>query len=274
MQYSFDTPLPTNLYVEIGRGSVHVRAADVTTTTVQVDGSAMEDVEVTYEGDQISVVAPRKRTGFFGGSEPKVDVTVVAPTGSALVAKLGSADLVAEGSLGAVRTKTGSGDLRMEHVTGAAVVDTGSGDITLGRIDGDLRAKTGSGDVTVATTNSTAGISTGSGDVRINHTQAAAVLKAGSGDLRVDRADADLSLTSGSGDLVASLVTRGGVQARNATGDIVIGVPSGLPVWTDVSSVTGRISSNLEGAGQPADGEEHLELRATSVSGDIVLKQV
>ena len=52
-----------------------------------------------------------------------------------------------------------------------------------------------------------------------------------------------------------------------------VGVPAGLPVWTDVSTVTGSVSSDLEGAGQPADGEPFLALRARTVSGDIYLEQ-
>jgi hypothetical protein len=45
-------------------------------------------------------------------------------------------------------------------------------------------------------------------------------------------------------------------------------------VWTDLTTVSGAIRSDLEGVGQPEDGAEHLELRAKTVSGDIVLKQI
>ena len=50
-----------------------------------------------------------------------------------------------------------------------------------------------------------------------------------------------------------------------------IGVPAGVPVWTDISTVSGRIRSDAEGAGQPAEGQHHIEVRAKTVSGDIVL---
>ena len=42
-------------------------------------------------------------------------------------------------------------------------------------------------------------------------------------------------------------------------------------MWTDISTVSGAIRSNLEGAGEPAEGADHVELRAKTVSGDIVL---
>ena len=45
-------------------------------------------------------------------------------------------------------------------------------------------------------------------------------------------------------------------------------------MWTDISTVSGAIHSNLEGVGQPAEGADHVELRAKTVSGDIILRQV
>jgi len=45
-------------------------------------------------------------------------------------------------------------------------------------------------------------------------------------------------------------------------------------VWTDVSCVSGSVSSNLTGAGQPEDGQDYIEIRATTVSGDISLAQL
>ena len=37
--------------------------------------------------------------------------------------------------------------------------------------------------------------------------------------------------------------------------------------------MSGRIHTNVEGVGQPAEGADHVELRATTVSGDVVLTQ-
>jgi hypothetical protein len=50
-----------------------------------------------------------------------------------------------------------------------------------------------------------------------------------------------------------------------------VGVPTGTPVWTDITTVSGRIHNALEGVGEPAEGADHVELRATTVSGDVVL---
>jgi hypothetical protein len=44
-------------------------------------------------------------------------------------------------------------------------------------------------------------------------------------------------------------------------------------VWTDITTVTGQIQSSLQGAGQPQEGQDHVEVRAKTVSGDVVLTE-
>ena len=99
-------------------------------------------------------------------------------------------------------------------------------------------------------------------------------MKSGSGDLRVREVAGDVTLTTASGDLVVDRMLRGALNAKNASGDIVVGVPAGIPVWTDVSTVSGSVRSSLQGAGEPAEGQEFVELRAKTVSGDISLEQL
>lgn len=274
MEKHFETPTPVRLYVELGKGSLSVTAADVGTATVSVTGSQADEVEVVQDGRQISVIAPRQRVGFFSGSEPALDIDVTVPTGSDLLTRTGSADQTATGSFGLAKVKAGSGDVRLDRHTNHVLVDSGSGDIVVAEVEGDLRIKSGSGDVEVGRAGGSIAISTGSGDIKVDTTGGAVMLKSGSGDLSVETAESDVSLSSASGDLVVGRIARGAVTAKNASGDIRIGIPAGIPVWTDVSSVTGRIGSDLEGAGQPEKGQDYVEVRAKTVSGDIVLKQL
>ena len=67
---------------------------------------------------------------------------------------------------------------------------------------------------------------------------------------------------------------RGQLTAKNVSGDIRVGVPAGVPVWTDITSLTGSVRSNLEGAGEPEEGQDFIELRARTVSGDVHLEQL
>ena len=272
MQNIFETPGPTSLYVEIGAGDVAVRAEDTDRTVIDVDGKYADEVVVEQRGDEIVVIAPKHRAGLFGSQELRVRASL--PTGSALATKLGSADVTAAGRLGAARVRTGSGEVRLEDVSAEVIVETGSGDLLVGSAGGELRVKSGSGDVAVSHLGGTGSVSTGSGDVEIETAAGPVAVKSGSGDLRVRDARDGVELGTASGDLRVDRLHRGRLNAKNVSGDIHIGIPAGVPVWTDITSMTGSVSSDLDGAGQPAEGQAYIELRAKTVSGDITLEQL
>lgn len=270
--YRFETHQPVKLYVELGSGRIQVRAEETTESHVEVTGRDADRVVVELDGDRLNVIAPKDRTGFLGGDR-KIELAITVPTDSALQVKSGSADLFADGRYAVTHVRSGSGDVSIETVAGPALVETGSGDIRIAVVQEALRVKSGSGDVAIETAGAEVAISTGSGDVEIGSSNGAAVVKTGSGDLKVGEAQTDVTLTTGSGDLVVGAAHRGRLTVKGASGDVHVGIPAGVPVWTDVSTVSGRISSDLSGAGEPEDGADYVELRAKTVSGDIVLTE-
>ncbi len=270
--YQFETHQPVQLYVELGAGTVSVQAQETTQSRVQVSGREAARVAVELDGDHLSVIAPKDRTGFLGGDR-KLDIQITVPTDSMLQAKVGSADINARGRYSTTHVRTGSGDVQIEVIGAQGLVETGSGDIRIGSAQQELRIKSGSGDIMIGEADAAVSISTGSGDVEIGTSSGPASVKTGSGDLKVVEANTDVSLSTGSGDLVIGTAHRGRVIAKGASGDVQVGVPAGVPVWTDVSTVSGRISSSLSGAGEPEDGADYVELRAKTVSGDIVLTE-
>ena len=271
--HEFETHRPVDLYVENGSGTVVVTADDTTETAVEVTGRHADETVVHQDGHQVSVLAPKSRAGFLGG-DSKLDMTITVPSDSQLTVRTGSADVTARGSYRGARLKSGSGDVTIEILDGPAVIETGSGDVRIDTADQELRVKSGSGDVRVQYAGGASSISTGSGDVEIGTSNAPTVVKTGSGDLNVAEAHDDVSLTTGSGDLVIRTATRGRLTAKGASGDVNVGIPAGVAVWTDLSTVSGEIRSTLDGVGEPEAGADHVELRAKSVSGDILLTQV
>lgn len=272
--YDFESHEPVRLYVELGKGAVHVTATDTTETHVQVTGRDADDVTVQQSGRGVSVIAPRQRTGFFGGGDSAVEVSVTVPFTSELAVKTGSADVTVTGTVGTTEIKSGSGDVRLADLSGPGLVETGSGDVTIVVANAELRVKSGSGQVSVGHAESAVAISTGSGDVELGTTSGPAAVKTGSGDLKVVDANTDVSMTTGSGDLQVGTAHRGRFTVKGASGDVRIGIPAGVPVWTDISTLSGSIHTGLESVGEPAEGADHIELRAKTVSGDIVLHQV
>ena len=272
MEQTFHTPDPVALFVALGAGSLTVEAADTSESRVDIDGPRADEFTVELHDGHLAVVAPKGR--FLGIGHDRHTVRVVVPTGSDLSTKTGSADTETLGSLGTVTLKTGSGDVEVERADGPLVVDSGSGDIRCHEAAAEVRIKSGSGDVDLGDVRGTTGISTGSGDVVIGSVHERTVVKTGSGDLELKRAEADVNLTTASGDLVVGHAPRGRITARNVSGDVRVGIPAGTPVWTDVNTVSGSVASNLESAGKPADGQDYVELRASTVSGDVHLVQV
>lgn len=273
MQETFHTPEPISLYVEIGAGRVTVDAIETTETHVRVEGPDADLVTVDQRDGEVVVSGRPRRTGFFATTS-ELDVTVTLPLDSDLATKVGSADLVATGRYSSARIKSGSGDVRLAELTDNAVVDTGSGDVEIESALSNLRVKAGSGNVTIGRVAGSVVVSAGSGTVQVGSTEATAALKSGSGNVAVMEAHTDLSAVTGSGDVFVGSIRRGALKAKAASGDIHIGVPAGIPVWTDISCVTGSVRSDLQGAGQPEQGQDYIEIRATTVSGDIQLAQL
>lgn len=270
-EHSFETPGPVQLFVELGKGGLQVRASASGATQVRIRGREADQVSVEQQGRRISVVAPKQR-GLFGGDNA-LHVEVDVPEDSDVAARTGSADVLLEGPLGTGTIRSGSGDVRVEQLGGTGVIETGSGDVRLDVADGDLRVKSGSGEIDLGRTAASVVVSTGSGDVTIGSANGPTAVKTGSGDLKLHESHTDVTLSTGSGDLAIGAAHRGRVTVKGASGAVRVGVPAGVPVWTDISTVSGEIRSGIGGTGAPAEGQPYVELRAKTVSGDIVLAE-
>ena len=114
-----------------------------------------------------------------------------------------------------------------------------------------------------------------SGDIEVGRADGPISFKTGSGDIVVREAQGgQAQLSAGSGQLHVGRMASGIAQRKNASGDIRFGVPAGTPVWTDVTSVSGHVRSSLPATGAPRDGQDHVEVTARTVSGDVYLESV
>lgn len=271
VRHRFDTPVPVELTVDLGRGSLRVAAAETGETEVLVSGEQADEASVGQHGEQVRVRAPHQSTGFRRSGH--LDVEVRLPMGSTLAVRTASASVDVTGHIDGGRLRTASGSVSIESTSGPMLVESGSGDVEIREATDSLRVKSGSGDVVIGHAGSAVAVSAGSGDIRVVDGHGAVGAKTGSGDLYVVDARGDVSLHSGSGDLVVGTLHGGSVTARGASGGVEVGIPRGTPVWTDINTMSGRIDSDLAGVGEPAPGQDHVEVRATLVSGDVRLRQ-
>jgi DUF4097 and DUF4098 domain-containing protein YvlB len=167
--------------------------------------------------------------------------------------------------------KTGSSDISISADIGSSKIISGSGDITIGNAV-DLDCGSGSGDISVARVDGNgARLSSGSGDISIGEANCPIAAKSGSGEVVVKSLRAaNLQANSGLGGIAVS-ATSGSVDLRSASGSMTIGVSDNLPVWLDLSSVSGDIRIGLESTTQPNPGEPYITVRARTASGDIAI---
>ena len=276
--HHFDTTGPVRLRLEFGAGDVALEASDTTTTTVDLqpigdDDESREAVDQTIieqRGDEILVKVPRGRRLR---RSPKLRLRMNLPLGSQLSAELQSADLVATGEYGTSDVSSGSGDVSVTTVAGDARVMTGSGDVALELVTGACQLKAGSGSVRIRDAGGVTNVGTGSGDVLVARAGADVSVKSGSGDVRVDEATGSVALVSGSGNLQVGRVGAGKVSAKAASGDVHIGVAAGTAAWLDLNTISGDVVNGLDDTAPPVAGDPVVEIRATTVSGDVLIRR-
>jgi hypothetical protein len=180
-------------------------------------------------------------------------VTVTAPAGSQLKIRAGSADVKTTGAAGRADVATGSGDVALERADGAVTVRTGSGAITLGPTLAGLQVRSGSGDVEASSVAGSATLATGTGAIWLGVVAGEVLARSGSGDMSVaEAASGSLELITGSG-------------------EVRVGIRSGIAAEVELSSGAGKVSSELDLATTPPEGDVPLRIRARTGSGDAVV---
>jgi DUF4097 and DUF4098 domain-containing protein YvlB len=255
--YTFDTPEPVDLRIKTSSGTITVVAADVATSTVAVtpvDDDARELAEgtaVTFDGRGLSVETPERRQ-ILSIRRRRVDVTVTVPTGSSLTTRTASATLSATGRYATVEAHSASGDMIIDEV------------------DGDVEAHVASGDVTIGSGRAVSAHSA-SGRIRIGHATGDVDVRCASGKVQVGVAEGSVRAKTASGDISIDEARTGTITLDVASGDLRIGVRTGVTAHLDLRSVSGRIRSELPIEDDAPDGGAPLEIKARSTSGNVLV---
>ena len=121
MDNRFPTSHPLTVDLQVPAGTVAVQVHDAPVTTVHVEGSRADGLEVTFDerpsGDRLSVAYRGKKWFSLFSSGRDLEVTVVVPEGTTLDVSTGAADLEVSGTVAALSYRSGSGDLRFDDVT-------------------------------------------------------------------------------------------------------------------------------------------------------------
>jgi hypothetical protein len=183
-------------------------------------------------------------------------IQVSAPPGSSINARSGSADVAVTGVTAGLDAATGSGQVRAQWCTGTAEVRTGSGDVQLGTVLGRLQVRTGSGKVDVSS---------------IEGAEGSGTVQTGSGDVMLGAVKHDVSARTGSGDLTVVDACAGVLELTTGSGQLRVGIHSGVLAELDVSSGSGHARSDLPVGGPPPGSDVPLRVRARTGSGDALV---
>jgi len=246
---------PIDIIIDIPAGSIAVSGepTEVTTVSLQPSGHGHRgdewaaEVQVSFSQGHLKIIQPKTASFVrgFGG----VDLTVKAPAGSRCTVRAASADVGCVGNLAELNAKTASGDVTAASVSGPLVVTTASGDVWLENAGAAVEVRTASGDVRLRQA---------AGDVSVH---------SASGDVSIGTAAASAQASTASGDVQIARVAAGRTSVKTVSGDCVVGVAAGTSSYLDLSSLTGRIASQLEET--DGDGDISLQVTCRSVSGDI-----
>jgi DUF4097 and DUF4098 domain-containing protein YvlB len=234
----------------IPSGSARIVSGEAGTVTVTLSGrdETIERFRVVQQGNAI-LIAPEEGRRRWSS----VAIVVGVPEGADVDAKLASADLTADTTVGSIRARVASGDVRAAHVTGDVTVKTASGDVRLETVNGRITIAAASGDVIVETCGD---------DVQVN---------SASGDFVCGTARRGVQVKTASGDVVIRRFEGAAFNGTSLSGDVRIGIPTGRRLRIDCHTMSGSVRNKFEvkesegGAG----GGEEASLRVKTLSGDI-----
>jgi DUF4097 and DUF4098 domain-containing protein YvlB len=274
---TFQTPAPVRLRVEVPKGRISVTAADTAETTVELaaangDSLAREmiaEAEIAQSGEEIVVRIRRERRILFGfGGDVEAEIRV--PLGSRAQLGTGAGRIETHGRLGAVEAQSGAGAVRVDEAA-EAHVRTGAGSISIGAVTGSVDAKSGSGKIRVGKVGADARIATGSGSAALEGANGEAKLTTGAGDIEVGAAGDSVEAFTAAGAVNVGRADHGRVRAKTIAGRVSVGVADGSAALLDISTMSGRVYSDLEASAPPAEGDKRLELIIHTMSGDVNL---
>ena len=272
---SFQTPAPVRLRVDIPKGRIRLAAEEtgqtrIVLTAIHGDATArawIADAEIVQNGEEIVVRIHKSGLLLFnlgGGIEAEIHCPLVS-TASLCT---GSGRIETVGRLGEVSAESGSGRICLDDCAEARA-RTGSGDIVIASATGSVNAKTGSGRISVGKVGANARITTGSGHAELAGAAGEARLTTASGNIEIGEAGDSLEAFAASGSVQVHRADHGRVRAKTFSGRITVGVARGSAALLDISTMSGRVNSELDAGGAPQAGEKQVELILNTMSGNV-----
>ena len=281
--YTYETPEPISVTVELSTGNVRIVATDRADTIVDVrpgdesrkaDKGAAAQARVEFADGQLLVKAPPPRgLGNYVsvGRGDSIDVTIELPAGSKIQGSGTRAVFRSQGRLGDCGFQNVFGTVELDQ-TGSLDLQTVGGDILVEEATGHVKVSSVSGQVRVHRVHGTVEIGSASGDLSVGEASGDLLLNTGKGRISVEAAHASLRAQTGMGNIRVGEIVRGSVELGTGTGGIEVGVRNGTAAWVDASSRMGTVQNMLDAHDDPSRFDETVELRVRGFR-DVVIRR-
>lgn len=278
---TYTTPNPIDLAIHLPVGAIEVFASDRTDTVVTVsptnpakavDRRGADETKVDFDGERVTVTAPRPRFSVIGPSE-SVDITVELPTGSRLTAEISVGGVRTVGRLGATRIKGSTGAVEVD-TTGDLWLRASHGNATVGTAHGGIEIIADHGQIRIGTVTGDAILKSSHGSITVGEAGGDVEAKLSYGDFEITKALASVSAKTAYGSIQLREVSSGSIQVDSGFGEVTIGVRPGVPAWLDLSSKDGRVRNELDGDSAPDASENTVAIRARTQFGNINVRRV
>ncbi|HEY0519037.1 MAG TPA: DUF4097 family beta strand repeat-containing protein [Ilumatobacteraceae bacterium] len=240
-----------SLDIRVPVGTVEVIVGEPGVVVVTIDAADVDDFEVFKSGDRISVRHPSR----WGRRGRQTRVVAQVPPGTDVELSSTSGEVRLTGSLGVVRVQTTSGDIEVGDAS-RVDISTTSGDLACGDVVGEAH------------------VSSISGGCSLHHVGGKLDATLTSGDLRVDRCDGDIAVVSTSGDVRVGCCEGSDIVVRSISGDVRLGLPTGIRVDAEISTLSGRAVLPDPPAVASHGDRRPVRVQLKTVSGDIRVERM
>jgi DUF4097 and DUF4098 domain-containing protein YvlB len=262
--WEFPYAEPVEVFVRLPAGSVTISAAATEVIVVDVQPARSSrradeyaaDVNVSFADGRVDISEPH-RTGWVR-IDNDLDIVVTVPAGSRCDLDTAAAEISCVGTFASIKAKSASGAIGVETVTGPAELTNISGAVRLDQAD-------------------TATVKTSSGRIEIGQVRGDLQVASVSGKVRIGTAQASVTAQTSSGRITIDSVATGKAQLESISGDVKVNVVPGTGVYLDLSSISGKVTSELDDDADPVRaGEPQVDLRLSgrTVSGSIRVGRV
>jgi hypothetical protein len=288
--FTYSTPAPIDLVIDLRVGGIEVLASDRTDTVVTVSArnagkssgrrSAEERTAVEFDGHRLTVTGPRPRSSVLGpGEADSVNVKVELPAGSGFTGEIGVGGLRTAGRLGATKIKSTHGAVDVD-TTGSFSLRTSRGAVTVGAVEGDAEIISDSGQIRIGTITGNSRFRTTHGSIHVGEANGDLDTALSYGGLEITRATGSVTAKTQWGAVQLGEVSSGTIRVESgldgtigaqSSAPVTIGVRPGVPAELDLDSTGGQVRNELTGD-RPVDASAPgVAIRVRS-RGDITIR--